>query len=132
MSQTLQSAGYVEIILSQVGDEIAIRTNDFKGSPFCINISLSSVFDGAKVGLYRNFTKADGTIGNCEAPVTDASGEPIIYTQPQTPSLSAILPSNWYILRVLSVGESTNIVIAVSGINSPYENIITNSIINSI
>jgi hypothetical protein len=132
MSQTLQSAGYFKVVLSQVGDEIAIRTNDFKPSLFCINLASSSVFDGAEVGFYRNFTKLDGTIGDCEAPVPDGSGEPIVYTQPQAVSYSAIMPSNLYILRLLSVGESTNVVITINGINFPFENIITNLTVDSL
>lgn len=126
MSQTLQSTGYFRVVLSQVGDAVAIRTNAFKTSPFCINLASSSVFNGAEVGFYRNFTKLDGTLGDCEAPVPDGSGEPIVYTQPQAVSYSAIMPSNLYILRVLSVGVGTNIVLAINGINFPFENIITN------
>ena len=132
MSQIVKSVGYYKCILSQVGDEIAIRTNDFKTSPFCINFASSSVFDGAEVGLYRNFTKLDGTIGDCEAPITNGSGEPNLYTQPQAVSYSAIMPSNLYILRLLSVGASTNIVITINGINFPKENIITNLTVDSL
>ena len=132
MTQILQSTGYFTVILSQVGDKVTIRTNDFKTSPFCCNFASSSVFDGAEVGFYRNFTKLDGTIGDCEAPVPDGSGEPIVYTQPQAVSYSAIMPSNLYILRLLSVGASTNIVITISGINFPKENIITNLTVHSL
>jgi len=132
MSQIVQSAGYFKVVLSQVGDEIAIKTNDFKTSPFCVNLASSSVFNGAEVGFYRNFTKLDGTIGDCEAPVSDGNGEPIVYTQPQAVSYSAIMPSNLYILRLLSVGASTNIVITINGINFPFENIITNLTVDSL
>lgn len=131
MTQIVKSVGYYKVVLSQVGDEIAIRTNDFK-SPFCVNLASSSVFDGAEVGFYRDFTKLDGTIGDCEAPVPDGSGEPIVYTQPQAVSYSAIMPSNLYILRLLSVGASTNIVITINGINFPFENIITNLTVDSL
>jgi hypothetical protein len=131
MSQIVQSAGYFRVVLSQAGNYVAIRTNAFK-SRFCINIASSSVFDGAQVGFYRNFTKIDGTIGDCEAPVPDGSGEPVVYTQPQAVSYSAIMPSNFYILRLLSVGESTNIVITINGINFPKENIITNLSVDSL
>jgi len=132
MSQIVQYPGYFKVVLSQAGNYVAIRTNDFKTSPFCINIASSSVFDGAQVGFYRNFTKIDGTIGDCEAPVPDGSGEPVVYTQPQAVSYSAIMPSNFYILRLLSVGESTNIVITINGINFPKENIITNLSVDSL
>ena len=127
MSQIMRSVGYFKAVLSQVGDEIAIMTNGFKTSPFCCNFASSSVFDGAEVGFYRNFRKSDGTVdSNDEAPVPDGSGEPIVYTQPQAVTYSAMLPNNMYILRLLSVGSATNIVLTINGIDFVNDNIITN------
>ena len=132
MSITVQSAGYAKIILSQVGDYVAIRTNDFKTSPFSCILSGASVFNGAKIGLYKNFTKIDGTIGECQAPMFSGGGDQILYTQPQAVSISAIIPSDWYIFRVLSVGALTNIIFTINGINFQTDNIMTNKNINNV
>jgi hypothetical protein len=126
MSITAKSVGYTQIALSQVGDYVAIRTNDYKTSPFSCIFSGQSVFDGAEVGLYKNFTKLDGSIGDCETPMVSGSGEQFVYTQPQSVPLSGIMPSDWYIFRVLSIGTSTNIIFAINGIDFQTDNIITN------
>ena len=128
MSITVKSAGYAKIILSQVGDYVAIRTNDYKTSPFSCIFSGQSVFDGAEVGAYKNFTKLDGSIGDCETPMVSGSGEQILYTQPQQVSISGIMPSDWYIFRVLSAGALTNIIFAINGIDFQTDNIITNGL----
>jgi hypothetical protein len=130
MASIIKSAGYLKITLTQNNDYIAIRTNDYKTDPFCYNIS--GVFGGAKVGLFRNFTKIDGTIGDCEAPMTDGNGIPIEYTSTLSPSISAIMPSNWYILRLANASGTAAIDITINGINFPSDNIITNLTVESL
>jgi len=126
MSITVKSPGYTQIVLSQIGDYVAIRTNDHKTSQFSCLFSDKSVFDGAKVKFYKNFTNKDGEIGDCETGMVSGSGENIIYTQSQQVSISGIMPSDWYIFKVLEVGTSTNIILGISGINSEKYNIKTN------
>ena len=124
MSQILQSAGYAKVVLTQVGDYVAIKTNDYRS--FSCNIVSSSVFNGAEIGSYKNFTKQDGTIGNCEAPNVTSGEDHIVYTKPQAISISAPVPSNWYIFRLDSVGVGTNIIFTINGIDSQEYNIISN------
>ena len=131
MSQILRSAGYAKVILTQIGDYVAIRTNDFKMSPFSCNITSSSVFNGAEIGSYGNFSKQDGSIGNCEAPNVTSSEEQLVYTKPQRISISSPVPSNWYIFRLQKVGVGTNIIFAINGINAGKYNIISNLLVEN-
>jgi hypothetical protein len=123
MSQIIRYPGYAKVVLTQVGDYVGIRTNDYKS--FSCNIVSSSVFNGATIGSYKNFTKKDGTIGNCEAPNVTSGEDNIIYTKPQAISISAPVPSNWYIFRLESIGVGTNIIFTINGIDFK-ENIISN------
>lgn len=126
MSQIIQSAGYKKFVLTQVGDYVAIRTNDYKLSPFSCIIASGSVFNGAEIGSYSNFSKEDGSIGNCEAPNVTSGEDEIVYTKPQKISISSPVPSNWYIFRLKSIGVGTNIIFAINGINFQEDNIISN------
>lgn len=115
--------GYSKIVLTQNNDYIAVRA----GARFEINCTNNSDFAGAKIKVYKTFTKINGDIGFADnTNKKDGNNTHVIYIEPGDQTFQPASDSTWYIFEVSDATPSTNIVVTI---NHSFPNISTEEVV---
>lgn len=115
--------GYSKIVLTQNNDYIAVRA----GARFEINCTNNSVFGGAKINVYKTFTKINGDIGFADkTDKLDGNATHIEYLKAGDQTFQPASDSTWYIFEVSDATPSTNIVVTI---NHSFPNISTEEVV---
>ena len=102
---------YSKIILTQNNDYIAVRAQ----ARFEINCTNNSVFGGAKIKVYKAFTKINGEIGFADkTDKLDTNKVHIEYAKAGDQTFNAASDSTWYIFEVSDAASTTNIVVTIN------------------
>lgn len=102
---------YSKIVLTQNNDYIAVRAS----ARFEINFTNNSDFGGAKIKVYKTFTKKNAEIGFADiTDKLDGNDTHIEHTKAGDQTFNAASDSTWYIFEVSDATLTTNIVVTIN------------------
>ena len=107
---------YSKIVLTQNNDYIAVRAS----ARFEINFTNDSDFAGAKIKVYKTFTKINLEIGFADiTDFLDGNSTHVEHIKAGGQTFNAASDSTWYIFEVSGATPATNIVVTI---NHSYPN----------